>query len=101
MDVGFEPDHEDFGGRLSLGMNFYPEPISKDGREHGTAVAGLIGSTTYGAAKKAQMIGVRVSPSSGIDVFKGVLWSVKDIVSKNRAGRAVINVSLGKYGTKP
>lgn len=101
MDVGFEPDHEEFGGRLSLGIDFNPDPTDKDGRGHGTAVAGLIGSTTYGAAKKAQMIGVRVPPRSGVAIFKGVLWSVNDIVSKKRAGRAVINLSMGKYGTKP
>ncbi|KJK74155.1 hypothetical protein H634G_10526 [Metarhizium anisopliae BRIP 53293] len=95
VDVGFEPDHEEFGGRLSLGIDFNPDPTDKDGRGHGTAVAGLIGSTTYGAAKKAQMIGVRVPPRSGVAIFKGVLWSVNDIVSKKRAGRAVINLSMG------
>lgn len=101
MDTGFEPDHEEFGGRLSLGANFTTEDIGKIDRTHGTAVAGLIGSTTYGAAKKAQMIGVTVQSGSGIRIFKGILWSVNDIVSKKRAGRAVINLSMGKYGTKP
>lgn len=99
MDTGFELDHEELGGRLSLGPDFTPPRYLIDSF-HGTAVAGTIGSNTYGAAKKAQMIGITV-PTRGNGIFKGIMWSISDIMSKKRSGRAVINVSLCKYGTKP
>ncbi|KAH0593933.1 hypothetical protein MHUMG1_08256 [Metarhizium humberi] len=94
VDVGFELGHEELGGRLSLGPNFTIPRIPINSF-HGTAVAGALGSNTYGAAKKAQMIGVTVS-TRGNGIYKGILWIINDIKSKKRSGRAVINVSMEK-----
>lgn len=66
-------------------------------------VAGIIGSTTYGVAKKTTLVAVKVfeySTGSASTVIAGFQWAVKDIVSKGREKSAVINMSLGGRGSE-
>jgi len=62
IDTGILKTHQDFGGRVS---STYYDAVG-DGRNgvdchgHGTHVAGTAGGTTYGVAKSAQLISVRV-----------------------------------------
>lgn len=61
-------------------------------------MAGIIGSTTYGVAKKTTLIAVKVfedGRGSASTVIAGFEWAVKDIISKGRQDTAVINMSLG------
>ena len=83
-----------------------------DGVGHGTHCAGTIGSRTYGVAKKANLIAVKVLGSDGSgstsDVIAGVQWTVKQATAKAVAAAkeialtgttkykgAVANMSLG------
>jgi oryzin len=97
VDSGVNVDHEDFDGRATLGYNAAGgEHVDTLG--HGTHVAGTIGSTTYGVAKKTNLISVKVfqgSSGSTSTILAGFDWAVNDITSKNRQARSAINLSLG------
>ncbi|KAI1070895.1 hypothetical protein LB507_011033 [Fusarium sp. FIESC RH6] len=97
VDSGINVNHRDFGGRASLGYNAVGGSHT-DTLGHGTHVAGTIASTTYGVAKRANVISVKVfagATGSTSTILAGFNWAVNDITSKGRAGRSVINLSLG------
>ncbi|KAK1999882.1 subtilase [Colletotrichum falcatum] len=97
VDSGINTAHTNFGGRASLGYNA-AGGAHTDTLGHGTHVAGTIGSTTYGVAKLTSLISVKVfignSASTSV-ILDGYNWAVNDITSKGRAGKSVINMSLG------
>ncbi|KAF7555413.1 hypothetical protein G7046_g6567 [Stylonectria norvegica] len=65
---------------------------------HGTHVAGTIAGKTYGVAKKATILAVKVfqgESSSTSIILDGYNWAVNDIVSKGRQTKSAINLSLG------
>lgn len=100
IDTGINAAHNDFGGRASLGYSAVTGSTA-DTVGHGTHVAGTIGGTTYGVAKSATIIAVKVfqgDEGTTADVLDGYSWAVNDITSKSRAGVAAISLSLGKSG---
>lgn len=109
IDSGVNVAHEDFGGRATLEYNTMPQGAANaDTSGHGTHVAGIIAGTTYGVAKKAKIIAVKVfadrpaydletkltTPKSNI--LAGFEWAVADIIAKRRQTVSVINMSVGK-----
>jgi subtilisin family serine protease len=57
----------------------------------------MAGGATFGVAKKATLVNVQVMGSasgSTTTIVDGMTWTVNDIVSKNRVGKSVINMSL-------
>lgn len=65
-------------------------------------VAGTIGGTTYGVAKKTTLIAVKIFEGNNgttSTVIAGFNWAVNDIVEKGRQNTAVINMSLGGPGS--
>jgi len=96
VDTGILTTHVDFGGRAIWGINT-ADTTNADCNGHGTHVAGTIGGTTYGVAKKTTIIGVKVldCAGSGTDagIISGVEWSVAQ--SKKRKRPSVANMSLG------
>ncbi|KAF2153933.1 subtilisin-like protein [Myriangium duriaei CBS 260.36] len=103
VDSGIDTAHAEFESRASLGYNALRDKESfADRLGHGTFVAGLIGSKTYGSAKKCNLIAVKVLESesgwtSEAVFLDGYRWAANDIVRKNRAAKSVINVSLTTY----
>ena len=101
IDTGINVAHEDFEGRAIWGKTIPLFDLDIDGNGHGTHCAGTIGSKTYGVAKKANLIAVKVLRTSGFgtnsDVIKGVEWVSKQHRKNSRkSGRkAVANMSLG------
>ncbi|OLN90169.1 Alkaline protease 1-like protein 3 [Colletotrichum chlorophyti] len=97
VDSGINIRHTEFEGRATQGYNAAGGAFD-DTFGHGTHVAGTIGSKTYGVAKKASLIDVKVfigRTSSTSIILDGYQWAVNDIISKGRARRSVVNMSLG------
>jgi serine protease len=93
----------DFQGRASMGPNFMAGefgegPDSADDCGHGTHVAGIVGSKTYGVARGVNIVAARVINgcddwlSSDVNVIEGIDW----VIGQHQAGQpAVLNLSLG------
>ncbi|KAI1505284.1 protease [Biscogniauxia marginata] len=100
IDTGIFIDHPDFEGRATWGASFVEgDDTETDGHGHGTHVSGTTASKTYGVAKKANLIAVKVLDADGSgalsQVIAGIQWAVDDATSKGRIGKAVANLSLG------
>ncbi len=65
-----------------------------DGNGHGTHVAGTIAGATYGVAKQAKIVAVRVLDDSGSGTTEQVVAGI-DWVTENHQGPSVANMSLG------
>ncbi|KAL7620538.1 hypothetical protein AAE478_009533 [Parahypoxylon ruwenzoriense] len=97
VDTGILATHNQFGGRASLGYNAVGSS-DPDAVGHGTHVAGTIGGSTYGVAKQATIIAVKVfqgTSSSTSTILNGYDWAVNDITSKGRQSVSAISMSLG------
>lgn len=95
IDTGIEADHPEFGSRASNGYDAIGGNGSgTDCNGHGTHVAGTAGGTTYGVAKQAELVGVRVLSCGGSGSSAGVVAGI-DWVTAHHAGQAVVNMSLG------
>jgi subtilisin family serine protease len=93
IDTGIRTDHVDFGGRASAGYDGFGGS-GQDCNGHGTHVAGTVGGSTYGVAKSATLIGVRVLDCSGYGAWSTVIAGV-DWVTQYHVKPAVANMSLG------
>ncbi|PVU87215.1 hypothetical protein BB561_006429 [Smittium simulii] len=83
VDTGINTNHIDFEGRASWGTNVIINEGSIDGNGHGTHVAGTIGSKTYGVAKKAKLVAVKVLNTQGQGDVAGVLKGLDYVVKAN------------------
>ncbi|KAL1924014.1 uncharacterized protein VTP21DRAFT_7049 [Calcarisporiella thermophila] len=97
IDTGIDIQHPEFEGRAKWGATFASDG-DVDGNGHGTHVAGTIGSKTYGVAKKANLVAVKVLNAQGSgtysDVIAGINWAAND-AKNNGANKSVANMSLG------
>ena len=95
IDSGIRTSHNEFGGRASVGTDFMTDGRNgQDCSGHGTHVAGTIAGATYGVAKAAQVIAVRVFPCSGGSPKSTTIAAV-NWVTANAQKPAVVNMSLG------
>jgi subtilisin family serine protease len=112
IDTGLNAAHVDFAGRVGTGANFAPNtsnllcdllgllcPAPQPGNTtdcngHGTHVAGTSVGATWGVAKAATIVPVRVLGCGGSGSNSGVIAGV-DWVAANAQLPAVANMSLG------
>lgn len=96
LDSGIRLTHAEFGGRATSGPDFIDNDLdASDCNGHGTHVAGTIGGTTYGVAKNAPLIAVRVLDCDGngswSQIIKGIDWVTEQHTG---ASPAVANMSI-------
>jgi subtilisin family serine protease len=99
IDSGIDVTHPQFGGRATLGMDacYGGECFAGDNYGHGTRVAGVIGSTTYGVAKGASLVSVRVLNGAGAGSASSAMQGVDWVTAQKQAQPTtpmVANVSL-------
>ncbi len=100
LDSGARLTHQDFSGRITSGPDFIDNDTNaSDCNGHGTHVAGTVGGTNYGVAKKVKLVPVRVLDCQGSGawdvIVKGIDW-----VTQNGTKPGVVNMSLGGEGTQ-
>ncbi|KAF9288481.1 hypothetical protein BGZ68_000186 [Mortierella alpina] len=95
IDTGVYTAHSDFGGRATWGANFISGSANTDENGHGTHVAGTIGGTKYGVAKKVSIVGVKVLDAGGSGSTSGVVAGMDWVAARAVAGKSVVNMSLG------
>ena len=99
LDTGVRLSHSDFGGRARSGYDFIDKDAdASDCQGHGTHVAGTVAGATYGVAKQAQIVSVRVLGCDGSGSYSAIIAGV-DWVTKNAVKPAVANMSLGGSGS--
>ncbi|CAH0208121.1 Extracellular serine proteinase [Arthrobacter sp. Bi83] len=97
IDSGVLASHSEFGGRVAAGWTAVADGRGTgDCNGHGTHVAGTIAGKTYGVAKAATIIPVRVLDCSGSGFNSDVIAGLEWVASHHQAGTpAVANMSLG------
>ncbi|MFC5193160.1 S8 family peptidase [Algoriphagus aquatilis] len=98
LDTGIKYDHVDFEGRAIQGYSGYNDDGS-DKQGHGTHVAGTVGSKTYGIAKKATLVSVKVLGDTGSGSWSTVIAGMNWVVANKGTSPAVVNMSLGGGGS--
>ncbi|KAI1849076.1 hypothetical protein JX265_013091 [Neoarthrinium moseri] len=98
VDTGVLTTHEEFQGRATMGFNSVNN-VDTDENGHGSHVSGTIAGATFGVAKKANIIGVKVLDADGGGTNSGVIdglnFVASDAKAKGLSGKAVMNMSLG------
>jgi len=97
IDTGIYVEHSDFGGRASWG--YMMDNVRIDGNGHGTHVAGTIGGTQYGVAKKTTLIAVKVLSAGGSGSWADVIAGINYVTNDNTRRPATANMSLGGGNT--
>ncbi|KAI0403756.1 oryzin precursor [Xylaria palmicola] len=105
IDTGIFVEHPEFEGRASWGRSFVAGDArpTVDENGHGTHVAGIAGSRTYGVAKRTNLVAVKVLNAAGSgatsQIIAGIQWVVEDAKSKKRIEKSVANMSFGAVST--
>ncbi|MDR6220581.1 S8 family peptidase [Deinococcus soli (ex Cha et al. 2016)] len=95
IDTGINTAHTNFGGRAIWGTNTTGDGNNSDCQGHGTHVAGTVGSATWGVAKGATLVAVKVLGCDGSGTNSGVIAGVNWAVTNKGTAAAVANMSLG------
>jgi subtilisin family serine protease len=99
VDTGIDVDHPEFSGRAHWGNNF-ADSQNTDCNSHGTHVAGLIGSNSYGVCNNAELYAVKVLDCNGRGSLSGVIRGIEWVYKQHRneqkgSVKSIINMSLG------
>ncbi|GAA3896196.1 hypothetical protein GCM10022244_02850 [Streptomyces gulbargensis] len=97
IDTGVRISHSEIAGRAVNGYDAVEgDTVAQDGNGHGTHVATTIAGKTYGVAKAAKIVAVRVLDNNGSGTTAGVIAGIDWVTSHHTAGApAVANLSLG------
>jgi subtilisin family serine protease len=96
IDTGILCTHVDFGTRCTNGPNYITNEANNDLNGHGTHCAGTVAGTTYGVAKQAKLVSVKVLSASGSGTTAGVISGVQYVfTAPGAASSKVGSMSLG------
>lgn len=99
IDTGIRITHEEFEGRADLAFNNSGLPDG-DCNGHGTHIAGIIGSKTYGVAKGIKLHSMQVMFCDGSGYISNLLDAV-DWITAHASKPAVVNISVAAAGASP
>ena len=102
VDTGLNTSHQEFTGRAEAGQNFFLSDQNADNisdcHGHGTHVASTLAGSTYGVAKGATVVPLRVFGCSGSTTTATIINAL-DWIAQNHDpdtdGPGVVNMSLG------
>lgn len=96
LDTGVRSTHADFGGRVVAGHDAMGGGTTEDCNGHGTHVAGTVAGSTYGVAKAARVVAVRVLGCDGSGTVSGLIAGLDWVIGHHAPGvPAVANLSIG------
>jgi len=97
VDTGIRSTHQELAGRVESGFSSISDGNGTlDCNGHGTHVSGIAAGTTYGVAKQATLVPVRVLGCSGEGNLSGVLAGLDWVLANHIPGTpGVVNMSLG------
>ncbi|KAM4066353.1 subtilase family protein [Hirsutella rhossiliensis] len=98
LDTGIYDKHPDFKGRAKQIKSFV-KGQDTDGSGHGTHIAGIIGSATYGVAKRTRIFGIKVLNDSNrgnvADVIKGIEFIEEHKKKHSCPNGVVVSFAMG------
>ncbi len=94
IDSGIQAGHPEFGGRAAVAWYASRYANGSDCNGHGTHVAGIIGSKSYGAAKGVKIRALKALDCDGSGYLSDIV-AAANWVRANAAKPAVANLSLG------
>ena len=110
LDTGLDSDHEELIGRTIRGPNFslpgtavgIPmhmefDESSDDDNGHGTFIAGIIGSKTYGVANNVTIVSVKVLDAHKRTRVSNVIQAIQWVMGQHQAipgQKAIVNMSF-------
>ncbi len=98
LDSGIKFDHPDLGGRAVSGPDYVDnDNEASDCDGHGTHVAGTVGGTSFGVAKKVKLVSVRVLGCDGFGYWSGIIKGIDWVTAQRKGGvsPSAANMSLG------
>ncbi|MEP7795259.1 S8 family serine peptidase, partial [Sanguibacter sp. 25GB23B1] len=97
LDTGVTSANVEFGGRVTAGWTAIADGRgTQDCNGHGSHIAGTIAGSTYGVAKGATIVPVRVLGCDGKGTLSDLLAGIDWITAQHGPGApAVANLSLG------
>ncbi len=93
VDTGIDYHHPDLWPRAKPGFDAFGGDGS-DENGNGTHMAGIIGGTEFGVAKKAELISVKVLNAEGGGTIAGVIEGL-DWITEHASGPSVVNFVIG------
>ncbi|MFC7220902.1 S8 family peptidase [Streptomyces polyrhachis] len=93
VDTGIDYGHPDLAPRATPGFDAFGGD-GGDGHGNGTLMAGIVGGTEYGVAKKSQLISVKVLDAQGGGTLAGVVGGI-DWITEHASGPSVANFVIG------
>ena len=96
IDTGVRADHADLAGRVVPGWSAIEDDRgSEDCNGHGTHVAGTVAGSSFGVAKGATVVAVRVLDCNGSGFASSVVSGLSWVIANHPGGPGVINMSIG------
>jgi len=96
LDTGVNVEHSEFEGRAIFLDTIVGTPdVDADG--HGTHVAGTVAGKTFGVAKKANIIAIKVLDDEGGGSNVGIIRGIDIVIKRAKITKrpSIINMSLG------